>query len=595
MPQLEFKLWPFARLTFCPPLLALVSLTTFAHQGQQTDQSFALTLSEREGVARPLLLHAESDSTTFDPASRSLVLYRAAGAWLALDRSRAVRLYRESFAAAHDSPPLIRRYLEEAILNDLLPLSPIDVLGLLPAAVPSTKTRLYAALMNFSLLQGDYVAAVHVFEQAVSNGVLPLRSTVHLFASLPASASTDREDLFHAAIQFYDAHPDRESWHWTVADLVARFYKQLPRDQVLQAIHIVLSQAEQQDQHPPGMIGMGPPENNLTFHSNYDFQLFAVAPVLQQLDTPLAAKLLAQHDEAAASLERYPQGLVSFYGGDSYVDKDALRPDHVKPPGLQLYNAVEENQTLKSLDMGLEFTVPRNLTLLGVTGSLVSFANPDSPDALVLGTGTACPSDLTHNLELAKAVPAQRKVATMCNGPWERQWCSYENTFPQASVVQTVAERCTYSGESARARTALQKELELIEQIPAEDQIKYLATAADLYLRLGDRDAAALVVQKGFLAARTLYDLELVRPGLQGYPKGIWNSAEAYRRMTTLGVNSSLDATFKAIREIPDPVLQELEEVMIARALLGVPVRRNMTAGTGTFCTTETEVAYDQL
>jgi hypothetical protein len=50
-------------------------------------------------------------------------------------------------------------------------------------------------------------------------------------------------------------------------------------------------------------------------------------------------------------------------------------------------------------------------------------------------------------------------------------------------------------------------------------------------------------------------------------------------------LNSSVDSTFKAIREIPDLVLQELEEVIIARAALGVPVRQNIAAGEiGTFC-----------
>jgi hypothetical protein len=122
-----------------------------------------------------------------------------------------------------------------------------------------------------------------------------------------------------------------------------------------------------------------------------------------------------------------------------------------------------------------------------------------------------------------------------------------------------------------------------------------LATAADLYLRIGDREAATGVIQKGFAAARGLYDREIVSPQLQGFPKGIWNSAEAFRRLITLGVNASMDATLKAVSEIPDPCMRELEQVMIARALLGVPVRRNMTASAGSLCTVETEVTYEQL
>lgn len=158
---------------------------------------------------------------------------------------------------------------------------------------------------------------------------------------------------------------------------------------------------------------MGPQEH-LTFHSDYDFQLFAVAPALQQLDPVLAASLLAQHAEVAANLARYPQGLLSFYAGES--SGKALVPNRLKPAGLQIYSVVE-SQNLNPLDMGLEFTVPRNLNGLGVTGSEVYFAQPNSPEAVVLGDTVACPSNLAHVLELAKAVPSLRKVATSCGGP----------------------------------------------------------------------------------------------------------------------------------------------------------------------------------
>jgi hypothetical protein len=46
----------------------------------------------------------------------------------------------------------------------------------------------------------------------------------------------------------------------------------------------------------------------------------------------------------------------------------------------------------------------------------------------------------------------------------------------------------------------------------------------------------------------------------------------------TLGVNADLDATRKAIDEIPDPTLAELERVMMARSLLGVPVHGYLIA-----------------
>jgi hypothetical protein len=66
--------------------------------------------------------------------------------------------------------------------------------------------------------------------------------------------------------------------------------------------------------------------------------------------------------------------------------------------------------------------------------------------------------------------------------------------------------------------------------------------------------------------------------------------------MITLGVNADLETTRKAINQIPDPELAELERTTLARSLLGVPVRRYMeTKPTGSFCTSETDVTYDQF
>jgi hypothetical protein len=67
--------------------------------------------------------------------------------------------------------------------------------------------------------------------------------------------------------------------------------------------------------------------------------------------------------------------------------------------------------------------------------------------------------------------------------------------------------------------------------------------AADLYLRLGDKPAAATVVKQGFVTANNLFQRELDAAGLKEVPKAIWPAAESYRRMIALGVNASLSTT----------------------------------------------------
>ncbi len=185
-------------------LLVAAAPLPWAQSKEQTSKHTLLTLKERESLARPILNQAALAAVALEPGSRSLLLYRTAGAWFALDPSHAIRTYREAFAAARGCDPAIRHYVEEAILNDFLPLSPTDVLDLLPNAEPETKNRLYGALINFTLFQGDYRLAAGAFAAAIAAGVLPEHATVHLLASLPQGSEAERNRIFAAAILLRD-------------------------------------------------------------------------------------------------------------------------------------------------------------------------------------------------------------------------------------------------------------------------------------------------------------------------------------------------------------------------------------------------------
>ncbi len=66
--------------------------------------------------------------------------------------------------------------------------------------------------------------------------------------------------------------------------------------------------------------------------------------------------------------------------------------------------------------------------------------------------------------------------------------------------------------------------------------------------------------------------------------------------MISLGVNANFEQTRATVEAIPDPDLRELEQVMLARALLGIPVRRRIVfyAG-GSSMTGHSEPGYDDF
>lgn len=570
-----------------------------------------LTLAEREKLARPLLLHAESFAASLGPSDQSLLLYRTAGAWLALDQARAVRLYREAFASALKFEPVsLRSTVQEAILNELVPLSSPDVLDLLPRAEPNTQDKLYGAVISFSLMRGDYSTALRTFDESSAHGYFSERTVTHLIAGLGESPTTvapfssvevARIHVFQTALKTYEALGASQVKTWSASRLIARFHTQFPAEVVLPAIDIVLEQATKKDKASPlaqANVGFG--DHSFSYQFRYDLELFAVAPALEGLDPARLKLLLAGHPRVADFLKRFPGGLPAFDPNDFYPNTYALSKftsGHV-PVGLQLYTSDIGAHTtpLSPMDMGLEFTIPLNLSSgLGVTGSGFFYSAPGSTESELFEKYSGCSDDESRLLKEASSVPHSRKVATACSGP-DGAWCSYRDEFPRAQLLQAIAVSCAWQRNRATTHAVLQEEMKLISQMEPAEQTDFLAMAADLYLRVDDKEHAQEVVNEGFTTANKLLQHDVAAPGLKEVPKAVWDAAETYRRMITLGVNASFAGTEAMVQQIPDPVLREYEEIMVARALLGVPVRRYIVMyWSGSSCAGEVDIGYDRF
>ncbi|HEX7361758.1 MAG TPA: hypothetical protein VF283_14810 [Bryobacteraceae bacterium] len=559
----------------------------------------SLTLAQREALARPLLLHAEAIAASYDPATRAFILYRAAGAWIDLDRPHAIELYRQSFdSALLITSRSLRKAAEHDILEELLPLSPRSMLNLLKRAEPETQKLLYKAAINFSLMQGNRLPeAIQAFDQASAAGVFSESTTTSLLLALPKADEAGRVHIFNTAFAVYRSKRSDQSVVWTASRLVARFWQDLPANDVLRAIDIVLARAsEKYKQEPLGAASIGYGKNSLSYRTYTDIELFAVFPALSRLDPTRAAALLAAHPAVAGYLHRFPNGLPSFdiagfYPGSGRV---GVSPPQQLPLGTATY-ATEKgahSMSLSPLDMGLEFTISLNLAeRLGVTGSAIP-AQPGSPEAALLGTGNTCPADVAHILASADTVPVSRRVPFICSGLYGNS-CSYMEEFPRANIFNALAERCTYYPGKPSAMAALSAEVKLLAQIPADQRPNYLANAADLYLRLGERNLAASVVQTGFEIARDMFATESKSMIYRSFPKAVWPAAETYRRMISLGVNANFEKTVSAVEAIPDPELRELERLMLARSLLGIPVRQYLIVNASGHLSGVDEIDYE--
>jgi hypothetical protein len=506
-------------------------------------------------LAREILARSEGANNS-DTTSHALLLYRIAGAWTPIDISRARSLYSEAFVLARQSTTAVRVPLENAILNELLPISPDDVTNLLPTAEIETQNRLLRNLVMYWLYRADYSKAIDAFEASLRAGRLPGDPAVHLMATLTKISSDQRNRITDELIHFCSSHPDNYDY---LAVWVARFYTQLPPPLVSDAIRTVLTDAELEDRRQPL-------QQINQFHSIYDLELFKVSSALQQVDSNRAAELIAEHDEVREALKQYPKGIESSAAFDFSLDY-SITPNNQKPMDLRVWSRPSPGDALNldAPDEGLELTTPLTYHI-DVTGShFDSYDYPNGPEVAVLDQLKLCPQDLPLRLEIsAQGVPI---VRTNPIG---------QATYPRVELFLFIAEGCIHINVPASAQSALQSSLKIVQQIPAQDRVDFIARAADLYLRLGDRDAAYDVVQEEFDLALSLYKQDSASDKLKAVPAGFWDAAEVYRRMITLGVHASLNRTRKAVDEIPDASLRAIENVMIARTLLGVPVRRRI-------------------
>ena len=540
-------------------LVRFLAVLFFVSQAIQA-QSPLLTMPERKALARPLLLHAESIAARSNPATRAILLYHTAGAWVNLDRAKEVALYKKAFAAARQIEPAQARSIEYDILSDLLPLAPSATLHLIPKAEHERQDGLYREEIDYTLCHNDVARAIRIFDQAADAGIVAEPSAASILMAIPQTNTAERVHVFNTAMATYKTHALTDSidqWGiWNASSLIAYYWQSLPAPAVLRGIDIVLDRAAERDKLQPiaGNIG------SLSYKKRVDMELFAVIPALKKLAPARAGVLLTEHPAVVEFLGRFPEGLPSVFPHGLFGNDGAIKSCSQSTGTSTATYATAQGAhaaNLTSADMGLEFTIPLNLKEVRVKSEVwPPRAVPD-----LFGSPSTCPP--AHIL-------ASVGMLDLRNLPPCGESCLYS----QADSLNIVAERCTYDPRKAEALSALAGLVELLPQMPADKQIDYLANAADLYLRLGERPAAASTVKTGFELAATLLSQDKASPRLQSVRKAVWPSTEVYRRMISLGVNADFEQTSAAVEAIPDADLGEIERVMLARALLGVPADR---------------------
>ena len=491
-------------------------------------------LTPDQVMGNQILESAESQARGLEAPMRSYSLLQIAAAFAASDPAKARGLLQDAFSASVAIPDdsFTRNFLQQDIFRMLLPISQSDVEERLTQAESRARRQASDSIIARYAEKKQFDKAIDLVQQVTSLDEFPYPAAGRLLESLSPEMNAEKQTLFTSAIASYRAHDHTTGatvGNDTFTDLVMRFGDKVPPKLALQAIDEILSQARKSDDK--SAVTVGGSGGSATFNSNYDYQLFALLPLLRRLDESGANRLVEENAALKSAMERFPDGMDSV----SPVPAGAADKDgHPPRRGGVSFNTSNSSSRANTNEV-LRQEMQRRADLI------LKEAETDPTQAI-----------------------AQASALTLTIASWIPS--------PRATTLEAIA-RMNMKKQPAAARQALAEMRKAIKDLAPRFQMSFISAGADIYLQMGDTDKAEDVVSEGLSVAALLLESDLNGDNPNKALKAWWPSADAYRRMIEIETRISHPATAKLLESIKDPDLNTVESIMFARSLLGVPLK----------------------
>lgn len=366
---------------------------------------------------------------------------------------------------------------------------------------------------------------------ADEQGYFPYDAATHLLEALPAGRDGDRQAIFSQALDSFarrgeELYPGYDD----LATIVLRFWRDLPAALVLQAIDQIFERAKDADvvQQNKGdqalRVGMSTRKGDAYFDSVYQFRVFQLMPVLEELDQTRAESLRRGSSDARVALERYPHGLQSPAGKES--------------PEIFSIGAYGRNDSPEAAAEQANLQLARQ-------------------QAQILRQVTKNPKQA---LSAALDLPVTSPVLPEYN--------------PRASTLKGIAARVPVGKNNAVAREALQEMRKLVDRMPATSQAQMLEDVPDLYLRLGDEEGARTMLHQLADVADKLYEIDADLSDPNQAFKVWWPSSNAWWNCLAVAGKLNPSPAEQIIEGIQDDEIKAFERVAFANSLLGTKTAR---------------------
>ncbi len=479
-----------------------------------------------------LLEIVEAQASGLQGGMRAYTMLQLARSYAIRDKAKVLQLLEDAMTATREMEVTERnnlRYaraqLQQQILQEMVPTAPERAEELLSQMEPGDREPVLNALLAHYEKTKNLDHAIELVYRIGQEKEIPYGAAGRIMAALPEEKNGDVLQLFTVAFaSFRDhKHPGVSIGGGDFPTLVLQFWRRLPSNLVHDAIDECLKQAADVQAN----INMSGEGGSASFGSLYNFRLFQLLPVLRQIDESQADELLKKNEEIKGMLTKYPEGIGS------------ISPESVKPP------AAEPDKSRKGPG-----------TSWGVSTGGASLRPP--------GGGTMNTRMMQEQQIRKITADADRDPSTAL-----AQAASIPDVMQRAGLYQSIA-RSAAKKDPMVARSALEKAVDLLDQLPDQFQVSILRTAAELYLQMGETEAAKKTVERGFVLSEKLFKADNNADDPNHALKAYWPSAEAWRTFTRLAGQISPTWALTQLSEISDAEMKILAETALAQGWLDV-------------------------
>jgi hypothetical protein len=417
----------------------------------------------------------------------------------------------------------VKTQLQIEILRQLVHTNDAEVEPLLRQAEPSAKGTALELMIDSALNTNKLNRALSLLKQA-SPERFPYSAATRLMLQLSPERDTTKQEIFSIAMAADQEFHSQVIGGDDFGSMIVRFWKYVPPAVSLEAISQVLDEAKSNSEQ----ISVGSGINKASFSSAYEYRVFELLPVLRELDSDEADRVIRESTEGQAQLKQFPNGIQS------------LNP------------AIRDTPLKKGESDSLEGMVGPSIAPMLQESSVA-----DDSERQIAEIVQKAESNPKQAIEMASALPA-----------------SAGNNAPRAEAMLKIAQAV---GERAPSvvREALERMSESLNNVKPIGQAQYkdyFAEAIGTAMKIGEVDFAKKLLSQGMDEFEKLEAIDADSDDPNVALKAWWPSTAVLLRLISSAVSISEQTADEVVRQISDPELRILSQLRLANLQLHIPM-----------------------